>query len=410
MVQDTRRVPPSRTTMLARAVPPTRYGRMAMLFSCGLMLFLFLPGLACIGAELFLALQSRPLFALFCAVCAVVFAIPHFFVIMWLDRNEREPFYLIITSLFWGGVMATGTSSIINSVNGLIFLNFTQNQAMADQLMASLSAPPVEEVTKGLALVFIYLFFTKEMDSILDGIVYGALVGLGFAVFENFHYYFTYGTATENPADSFAVASVLVYIRGVVTGLGSHVCFTALTGAGIGAFRVLRKGAFRWLLPPGALVLAILSHFAWNTLAGLFNFFPESTGMYLFVSLPLAVLFLQVPFLIMVLLTAAFALRHERKMIEKYLTTERAGIVEPEELHNLLPYSRKLFHSFTLLASFKIRRFFRTRKRQKLLVTLAFERWHMDREDRLGDEETAHAHAVRVTDIRRQLRALPLKT
>ena len=36
--------------------------------------------------------------------------------------------------------------------------------------------PFIEEFTKGLALLFIYLFFTKEMDNVVDGIVYGALV------------------------------------------------------------------------------------------------------------------------------------------------------------------------------------------------------------------------------------------
>ena len=408
MVQDTRKVPLGRTTMLARTVPPTRYGRVAMLFSCSLMLVFFLPGLACIGAEAFFALIMRPYFALFCATCAVVFAIPHFLVIMWLDRNEREPIYLILTSLFWGGVMATGTSGILNSINGILFLSWTGDRHVADQMMASLSAPPVEEITKGLALVFIYLFFNKEFDNILDGIVYGALVGLGFAVFENFHYYFSYGSAAENPNDAFAIASVLVYIRGVVTGLGSHVCFTAILGASLGAFRVLRAGFWRWLLPPAGLFLAIFSHFAWNTFAQMFNFFPDDQGLYLFVSLPLAVLFLQFPFLFMVLCTAAFALRHERQIIEKYLTNERAGIVEEQELQTIVPYWRKLVHNLKLVLTFRIGTFFRTRKRQKLLVNLAFERWHMDKEDLLGDAEAAHFHAVRVTELRRLIRATPI--
>jgi len=381
---------------------------MALLGSCGLMLFLFIPGLILLGAEMFLALSQRPALALFCIVCAVVFAAPHFLVILWLDRNEREPFYLILTALFWGGVMATGTSSILNSISRVLFLNATRSPELATQMMASLSAPPVEEVTKGLALVFIYLFFNKELDSILDGIVYGALVGLGFAVFENFHYYFTIGSTGESPAESFALASLLVYIRGIVTGLGSHVCFTAITGAGIGAFRVLRGGALRWFLPPAGLALAIFSHFAWNTFSGLFTVFPDDLGTTLFISLPLAVLFLQMPFLFMVLVTAGFALRHERKMIETYLGSERVGIVEPSEVRQLMPYSRKLFYNGKLLFSFRFRQYLRTRTRQKLLVKLAFERWHMDKEDEQNNADAAHEHAVRVTHLRRQLKASPL--
>ena len=323
---------------------------------------------------------------------------------MWLDRNEREPLYLIATSSLGGVAMGHPAYS----THSMACYLTDRNRQVADQMMASLSAPPVEEVTQGLALVFIYLFFHKEFDNILDGIVYGALVGLGFAVFENYHYYFSFGTAAENPDDAFAVASVLVYIRGIVTGLGSHVCFTAMLGASLGAFRVLRKGYWRWLLPPTGLFLAIFSHFAWNTFAQMFNFFPDDQGLYLFVSLPMAVVFLQFPFLLMVFITAAVALRHERKIIEKYLTNERAGIVEPHELHTIVPYWRKLLHSLKLILTFRFGAFFRTRKRQKLLVNLAFERWHMDREDTIGDEETAHYPAVRVTELRRLIRATPI--
>jgi len=409
MVEDTRQVQPGRTTMLARAVPPTKYGRVGLLLSCGTMLAVFLPGcLFCVGLEVLATVVTRPALAVFCAICAVLFALPHFLVILWLDRNEREPVYLIFTALFWGGVMATGASGLLNTINGIFFQSMATDTSVANQMTASLSAPPVEEITKGLALLFIYLFFTKELDSILDGIVYGALVGLGFAVFENYTYYFNAGAAESNSVASFASASLLVYVRGIVTGIGTHACFTAMTGAGFGAFRVMRQGALRWFMPVIGLTLAIFSHFAWNTFTGLFVFAPENLGVTMFVSLPLAVVVLQMPFLLLVFTTAGLALRHERKIIEKYLHTERKSIVHPSEIEHLVPYRRKLYFHFQLLLALDMRGFFHHRRRQKLLIKLAIERWHMDTEDQLGDTDAAHLHAVRITALRRQLLATPL--
>ena len=137
-------------------------------------------------------------------------------------------------------------------------------------------------------------------------------------------------------------------------------------------------------------------------------FAPENLGVTMFISLPLAVVVLQFPFLLFVLLTAAFALRHERKIIEKYLSTERAGILSPKELQTLVPYYKKLGNHLSLVGTFKFKQYWRTRTRHKLLVNLAFERWHMDMEDDIGDEQSAHFHAIRVTELRRKLRALPL--
>ena len=128
----------------------------------------------------------------------------------------------------------------------------------------------------------------------------------------------------------------------------------------------------------------------------------------MFISLPLAVIVLQVPFLLLVFVTAGFALRHERKVIEQYLHTERKSVVDPSEIANLVPYRRKLALSARLLLSLNLRAFFHQRRRQKLLIKLAFERWHMDKEEKLGDSEAAHGHAVRVTHLRRQLLATPL--
>ena len=67
-----------------------------------------------------------------------------------------------------------------------------------------------------------------EFDSVLDGLVYGALVGVGFAMTENILYF---GEAyLTGDLGNFGT---LVLARAVLGGLG-HPAYTAVTGAAFG--------------------------------------------------------------------------------------------------------------------------------------------------------------------------------
>jgi hypothetical protein len=87
-------------------------------------------------------------------------------------------------------------------------------------------APVVEEVFKGAALVLLLLFFRREIDSPLDGILYGGLVGFGFAAVENIFYFV--GAFMEGGLGGLAILTVF---RAFVFGL-NHALFTGLIGLG----------------------------------------------------------------------------------------------------------------------------------------------------------------------------------
>ncbi len=387
-----------RTQMLAAMRPPDRTGRRALAVSCFLiLLLLFIHGLLCTGLMVTNELLTRPGLAIFAAVIACVLALPYLLIILWLDRNEPEPPWLLATAFAWGAIGASSISIIGNFILGVFFGLLTWDTALADQLTASFSAPLVEETSKALALWAIYLLFRNHFDNVLDGIIYGAFVGLGFAIFENFIYYMD--------TDHIAETLTLMWARGVVTAPGTHICFTAITGASLGLFRVRRAGCGRWLVATGGLALAMFAHFVWNTLIQLFSS-TSSPLMTLFIGLPLAVLFLQVPFLTMVLLTATLALRHERRIIETYLASERPPVCHPRELARLVPARRRTFHGLALLGKLRVRDMWIARRRNRLLVQLAFEKWHMDREADLGADD-ARDHALRVQELRRRLTDLP---
>jgi hypothetical protein len=88
--------------------------------------------------------------------------------------------------------------------------------------------------------------------------VYGVLVGLGFAMTENALYYvdaFAEGGAAN--------ATGLFVMRGVFTGF-SHPLYTSLTGIGIGIALSRRPGPGRLLYPSAGLAAAICLHHLWN--------------------------------------------------------------------------------------------------------------------------------------------------
>src|SRR5262249_40927802 len=105
-------------------------------------------------------------------------------ILTWFDRYEKEPVWLMIGVFLWGFVVAAGVAIILNPLFGIVLFVASGSSGLADLGAAVLSAPIVEESVKGLAVLIVFLFFRYEFDSILDGVIYGSLVGFGFAAAE----------------------------------------------------------------------------------------------------------------------------------------------------------------------------------------------------------------------------------
>jgi len=387
---------PNRTEMLNMLPPPDTTSRKAVAISCGLLVLVMVAWTSvCAGLLSVGSFVADPVLAVFSGLSAVALAIPYGLVILWLDRNEKEPPLLMLSAFLWGAVIATMISYILNTTAGVMISGVVTNAQIANQLTASFSAPLVEETAKGAAMIALYLMFRHHLDNVLDGVVYGALVGLGFAVFENFIYYVNTG--------SLSGALQLVCIRGVITSPGTHACFTAITGASIGMFRVMRSGVMRWFLPPAGLATAMFVHFSWNTFTAFFV--TDSFIGNLVYGLPMAVVVLQAPFVMLVLLVSGLALWHETSLIERFLKSERPPVLHDDELSSLIPARRRSLKSMRLLLTGQLRGWWLVRRRNALLIELAFEKWHMDAEAALGDT-SARVHAGRVVEIRKELGAM----
>jgi RsiW-degrading membrane proteinase PrsW (M82 family) len=354
----------------------------------------------CAGTETLASLANHPLLALISALVALLFAVPHFLLIVWLDRHEREPPGLLLTALAWGALPATALSGLGNGLASFVLSAVLGPSEAVAFLTASLSAPVVEETAKGLGLLLLMILFWRRLDSVLDGVVYGALLGLGFAAFENFTYYAR--------SDALAGLLTLTWLRGVLSGLGTHVAFTALTGAGLGAFRASRQGSWRWALPPLALGAAMAAHFGWNTFSGLFlglagggESFAELT-----VGVLGAVAVLQLPFLLLLGLVAALAGLHEKRVLRQYLASEDPSLAPPGEAEVLSNSWARLGRRLSRARREGWTGWRRQGQQDRWLIELAFERWHLDYESHLG-APAAGEHARRVQRLRERLRQRP---
>jgi len=181
-------------------------------------------------------------------------------VIIWLlDRFEKEPIWLLAFAFLWGAVPAI----VISLVAELIFgvpLNMLLGRAAADVVSASFVAPVVEESAKAFALLALFVILRNELDDILDGIVFGAIIGAGFAWIEDIFY--ICGAFSEGGLEN--MGSVF-FLRCFVFGL-NHAFFTALTGLGFGAARVVRSCWFGCLAIFAFFGLAVGAHFFHNFL------------------------------------------------------------------------------------------------------------------------------------------------
>lgn len=332
-------------------------------------------------------------------ILASMTAIPYCALLLWLDRNEKEPLTLIVIALLWGAATATFISGMFNDMFGSLALSVIGDPALAHQATASLSAPFIEELTKGFAVMMIFFLFRRDFDNVLDGMLYGALVGLGFAWFENILYYVNAGES-----GGYGEMVKLAWVRGIVSGMGgSHAAYTGLIGLGFGLVRVARRGVLRWALIPLFWGTAMFAHFAWNTFVGLF-IVSDSEAVTLLVSLPVATLVLQGPFLFLLLLVVALVWRHENRIILHHLQDEPGEVLSEQERLALVPARRRVFTGIKRLFTQGPFAWWRQRALEQDLIQLAFTRWHHheDKEVTWSPDQDAEVLALRARISRRR--------
>jgi hypothetical protein len=202
------------------------------------------------------------------------------------------------------------------------------DKGLADLAGGSITAPLVEETWKGLAVLIVFLLFHKEFDSILDGIVYGAIVGLGFAATENVLYFF--GQYMDGGWAGFFTNFFLRI--GIFA--WEHPSYTALTGIGFAVSRTSRNTLVKFIAPVVGLGMAMFAHSFHNTAV---TFVSRLDGQVLG-GLVLTVLVEWTGLFVMLCFTI-WMIRREQGLLKKQLREEVGkGLLSPAQYSTALSF------------------------------------------------------------------------
>ncbi|MER7798093.1 PrsW family intramembrane metalloprotease [Microbacterium sp. NPDC096154] len=301
-----------------------------------------------------------------------------------IDRWEPEPKGLVFFALAWGGIASIALTLIF----GLPFTILTIMLGAPDYWGAVVQAPLMEEFFKVAGLVLLLWIGRRAFDGPVDGIVYGAMIGAGFAFTENIQYFA--GAVVEGGFEQLAQLFVL---RGVMSPF-CHSMFTAVAGYMIG--RAVRDGAGPGRrLAYGALGYAgaVLLHAVWNG-GATFAVDGDAWGTFYLFQMALFALFI----------VGIVLLRRE----ERRLTRERlgdyaaAGWFTPQEVDMLAtPAGRRTGRQWAAHLPGDRRGLMTSFIRDAASLAAARQRAVSGRDPQAAQDE--HVLLARITETRRQL-------
>src|SRR5712691_8811407 len=309
--------------------------------------------------------------------------------VLWIDRFESEPLWMLATAFFWGALVAVFFAFLLNTASDLTIAAITDSMKAAETFAAVISAPIVEESAKALIL-FIFFFWKKdEFDGVIDGIVYAAMVGLGFAMTENIQYY---GRAVlENGGGGLTAVFI---IRGTLAPF-SHPLFTSMTGIGLGLARQSRNTIVKFVTPVVGFLAAICMHSIWNGSAAIFG------GAVLL----LTYLLIMVPAFFIMLVVIFLALRREGQIVREFLLPDfQGGLLTPQEYNQFCTIRGRMGASFNAFSRGGLAHWRACRQFNQMASELAFHRSRVARGIGSRDaRERETAYLLALQDLQRRL-------
>ena len=223
-------------------------------------------------------------------------------VVQMTQRYRRLPLRILLVGFGWGAVVAVGLGTVLP----LLYSSLTDPLLGSTRLAAIIDgfeSPVFEELAKGVGVLLIAVAARRWVTDLVSGLVVGASVGLGFNFTESVFYMADPGMGGPMYQH---------WLRQVVGIMLSHVTYSALVGAGIGAARQMRDPRARFVVVGCGLLTAISAHYFFNrTISLLPRMFQVSEPVFAMVVLPLLVLLLVGVFFCMYMVLLRRGLRHQ---------------------------------------------------------------------------------------------------
>ena len=256
-------------------------------------------------------------------------------ILWWLDRYEKEPLWLLGIAFFWGAVPTIALSLLAQLLIDAPLMDLLGQSSLYPLASLSLVAPLTEETFKALILLAIFWVYRQEFDSVMDGILYGALIGFGFSIVETFFYLI--GSLMEG---GWAEWGLVVALRVGLYNL-NHSLFAACTGLGFGLARNRRAAWQRWVYPFLGWLFAVLLHGIHNAGSAL----AESTGG-ASVLISTAVDWIGV---LGMLVLIVYAVSREKRWFEELRAEVENGVITADEAQIASSYGARVARGWQML-------------------------------------------------------------
>lgn len=319
-----------------------------------------------------------------------------------MDRFEREPWFLRLAAFLWGAIIAIPPALFIERKVYAVLQNLGPNTSdVVRSALQGLNAGVTEETIKGLGLLLLFLILRDEFDNVTDGIVYGALIGAGFAMVENFRYF----------ALDFRQFPVFLIIYRIVLGWLGHSTFTVCFGAALGYIRHTK-------VPWRQIVIPLLGYLVAVGLHSFFDFvdfqasaalttFPGNSSV-AFLSLLALIGDYIPPFLAQMLLLYVLikSLAHEAAVIREFLAAEVSnGVVKVDEYALLQNSFQRTRAERRVFRRSGFRQWLRVKALYQTEIGLAFRKWHVSMGDKpkLGYRQPEDAYRRRIKRLRQEM-------
>ncbi len=311
-------------------------------------------------------------------------------ILWWFDRYEKEPFGLLLMAFIWGA----GPSIILALIAEIVFdipLQALGSGLLYEWTSSSIVAPLVEEGVKALALVGLMLFVHREIDSPMDGMIYGGVVGFGFSAVENVLYFL-------NAYSSGGMGNTvyLALLRAVLFG-ANHAMFTGFTGLGMALSLETRHKGLKALWMIGGFGLAVAAHAFHNTFS---TFWGYTDGSMPVLATTAIADWIGIAVLLGVVVWSYFL---ERGHIRRYAQAlVNVHFIPQEEIAILQSTNRRTFTRLNALLSGDWRRWRLLGKYYQRITTAAFT-WHRMQTGDRGAQERLRRLEGEIATLRAQL-------